>query len=212
MGASGELVRLFAISAIALVLFAGGVYWLRQLPANSSVQESGTMVEVQLLPPGDPTPTSVRNTERQATAAPGDKGRSSDPQPQLIEDREEPSPQPVAVNTPAAPIDLSPAVSRQAPSDDATMKFRQALLRHIARYERYPSEARARHEQGTVEVLFHLRRNGRVIEAWVTTTSGAPLLDQEAIATLYRAEPLPPIPSEMPEELKILLPINFSLQ
>ncbi len=212
VGASGELVRLFAISAIALMLFAGGIYWLRQLPANSGVQESGTMVEVQLLPSGDPTPTSVRTIERQATATPGDKGRSPDPQPEWVEEREEPSTKPIAVDTPAAPIDLPSALSRQAPSDDATLKFRQALLRHIARYERYPAEARARREHGTVEVLFRLRRDGRVIEAWVTTTSGTPLLDHEAIATLYRAEPLPPIPSEMPEELKILLPINFSLQ
>lgn len=211
-GASSEIIRLVVVSAVAVILFTGGVYWLRQLPNNPGALDSGATVQVQLLKTDDPTPIEASAPERQAMAARGNQGHSPEPEPLLSEEDDQ-------VPQVLAPVDSSatantavpPSVSRNIPSE-ATLKFRQALLQHIARFERYPLRARAKGAEGTVHVLFRLRRDGRVLDAQVTTSSGEPVLDTEAIATLYRAEPLPAIPSEMPDELKVLLPIDFSLQ
>jgi len=65
--------------------------------------------------------------------------------------------------------------------------------------------------EGTVRVVFLLRRDGTVLDAWVQSTSGETILDHEAIDTIYRAEPLPAIPGELPDQIRVLLPVNFAL-
>ncbi len=211
-GASSEAVRLIIVSAVAVILFTGGVYWLRQLPEKPGALDSGATVQVQLLQTNDPTPIEAQAPEHQAMITRGNQGRLPEPEP-LWSEEDEQVPQVSAQLDPPATTNVAvpSSVSRNSPSE-AALKFRQALLQHIARFERYPSRARAKGSEGTVHVLFRLRRDGKVLDAQVTTSSGEPVLDTEAIATLYRAEPLPAIPSEMPDELKVLLPIDFSLQ
>lgn len=210
--ASSEVLRLVIVSAFAVMLLIGGVYWLRQLPDKPGVPGSGSTVQVRLLQADDPTPIEASASERQAMVSRGNQDKSSEPEPLWSEDDEQAPPVPAQLD-PLAPTNdaLPPSVFRSSPTE-ATLKFRQALLQHIARFERYPTRARAKGVEGTVQVLFRLRRDGRILEARVTRSSGEPALDVEAIATLYRAEPLPAIPGEMPDELKILLPIDFSLQ
>jgi protein TonB len=83
------------------------------------------------------------------------------------------------------------------------------LDRHIARYHRYPSAARSQQLQGTVETVFSMKRDGSLLGVWVKTTSGKTLLDKEAIETIKRAQPLPPIPSNLPERLNIEVLLEF---
>jgi periplasmic protein TonB len=216
-GASGEIVRLIVVSAVAVILLAGGVYWLRQLPANPGALESGAtvQVQVQLLRTVDPIPVQVPAPDRQVMADRGNGGQSPEPEPSWSDEDDQVPPVPPApaqLDSPAKTnVALPPSISRNSPSE-AALKFRQMLLQHIARYQRYPSSARAKGMEGRVQVLFRLRRDGRVLDAQVMRSSGEVVLDTEAVATLYRAEPLPSIPSEMPDELKVLLPIDFSLQ
>ncbi len=213
VSASNEFIRMFVVSALALALFSGGVYWIRQLPTDSGSHDQGSVVEVKLLQPDTATPVNIPAQDRQQDATRGTEGKSHEPEPVWDANEEQPSPSPVAIEPAATTsLDVSPTASSQVPSDEALAKFREELMRHIAHFEQYPREARARGEQGTVKVLFKLRRDGRIASAWVATSSGETALDEEAVATLYRAEPLPPIPGEMPNELRILLPINFSLR
>jgi protein TonB len=85
------------------------------------------------------------------------------------------------------------------------------LLSHIARFRRYPEDARRQGVKGVVTVLFAMHRDGSVSGVWVRTTSGNLELDTAAIDTIHRAAPLPAIPSELPDNLNVLIPVAFNL-
>ncbi|MTD92731.1 TonB family protein [Hyphomicrobium sp. xq] len=212
VGASGEVVRLLVASALAVILLAGGVYWLHQFPAQPGMLQSGAMVEVQLVSVAELQPTDTASVEGVDVEGISTKsGPSSQQDASIAEEAEQPLQSPHLDPIAKADIDYAPALARSPPTETA-LKFRQILLRHIAQYQRYPAVARMQRLEGTVQVLFRLRRDGSILDAWVSSSSGTPILDTEAISTLYRAEPLPAIPGEMPGELKIVLPIAFSLR
>ena len=96
-------------------------------------------------------------------------------------------------------------------SGSSAISYREALLAHIARYRRYPADARRDHVEGTVEVRFVLDRAGAVQSAWIAASSGRTNLDAEALAAIRRAAPMPKIPSELPDSLDITLPIDFEI-
>jgi protein TonB len=93
----------------------------------------------------------------------------------------------------------------------AAASFQRQLLAHIEKYRRFPDEARWDRQEGTVDVLFAMDRNGLVLGIWIKRSSGYPALDKEAVATVLRAQPLPAIPSELPAPLNITLPIDYGL-
>jgi protein TonB len=89
--------------------------------------------------------------------------------------------------------------------------FQRTLLRHIARYQNYPDEARSARLQGVVQLVFAMTRDGIVLDVWIKSSSGSSILDQAALDTIRRAQPLPRIPSELPDRLNILVPVSFAL-
>jgi TonB family C-terminal domain len=93
----------------------------------------------------------------------------------------------------------------------AASNFQHQLLNHIENYRRYPMEARQNQQEGSVELLFAMDRNGFVLGVWVKKTSGSLVLDREAVATVLRAQPMPTIPDALPAPLNITLPMVFTL-
>lgn len=203
VAASGEVIRLLVASALAVILLVGGVYWLHQHPAAPTAPPSaGATIGVQLVTIPDLEPTDIASVE-------GEYGEELYP-------GNEPSPQREAVITDDGPLAPVPDMNHASggagsPPSEAALRFREVLLQHIARYRRYPAVARAQRLEGTVQIMFRLRRDGTIGDAWVVSSSGVAILDTEAISTLRRAEPLPAIPTEMPGDLRIALPIAFSL-
>lgn len=114
----------------------------------------------------------------------------------------DPAPAPQAITTP----DLSVASDNGSPgqqsiikpeagigaSADAASEFQKRLLAHIETYREYPDAAKRGRLEGVVELLFAMDRNGAVLGVWIKRSSGFPALDKEAIATVLRAQPLPP--------------------
>ena len=205
---SAEMARLVAASALAVLILAGGVYWLHHLPARTGTPENSGYLQVRLVLSDDQPTFPTTSGERRTNPARGAPGITTEPEP-LSEDV--PLPEPTSPSDRTATVANADASSsrRKAASDKAVAKFRQQLLRHIARFQRYPSSTHGRAERN-VQVLFRMRRDGSLLDAWVSSSSGDVILDGEAIATLHRAEPLPSIPGELPGELRILLPIAFS--
>lgn len=217
-GASGgwladDLRRLLIPSTMATLLLVGGVYWLRlQLPAASADQGQASMVQVHLLPRPDPIPIPIAAAPQSVK---GEAAAHSD----APADQSEPSPVGEAVAIPSVPassnVDApSPRVRSapllaSAPPSAVAMKFQQALLRHIARYRRYPNAARLERLRGTVDTLFSMSRDGTLLGVWVRTSSGQAVLDQEALETIRHAQPLPPIPPGLPERLTIQIRLAF---
>ena len=83
----------------------------------------------------------------------------------------------------------------------------------LERNKRYPDSAVSRLEQGVVKVFFSLDRKGSLIESRVQSSSGVTALDEEALALLRRAQPLPPPPRELAgERVDLTVPIRFNLK
>jgi protein TonB len=188
------------------------VYWLRHQPTRPSSSEGGTTIQVRLLPAPDPAPLPLAAAEVAASGLADTQAAQplSESLDEIDQDDFSISPA-ITKRTPAS----SPAVrtSPNAPhraAPDVAIRFQQALLRHIARFQHYPALARASSLEGTVQVVFLLRRDGTIEDAWVETTSGQVVLDDEAVATVRRAAPLPQIPTELPDELRVLLPVAFA--
>ena len=81
----------------------------------------------------------------------------------------------------------------------------------INRAKRYPREAEMRGIQGVVVVTFAMRRDGTLISARVSRSSGSELLDEAAVETLQRAS-LPPVPEEFSDDtFSAAVPISFSV-
>jgi protein TonB len=87
------------------------------------------------------------------------------------------------------------------------------LVRQLQRYKCYPSEAQARSEQGVVLLGFSLDRSGHVLAHRIVQSSGYPDLDDEVMAMIMRAEPLPAFPASMPQaRIDLTVPIRFSIK
>lgn len=100
---------------------------------------------------------------------------------------------------------------RQAGAVDGAPRsnYQSALFAHVLRYRYYPDAARPDRLRGVVRVQFALARDGRIMSAWVQTSSGHQILDDAALDALRRAQPLPPIPPELPDEVEVLLPLDY---
>ncbi len=60
---------------------------------------------------------------------------------------------------------------------------------------------------------FTMDRAGHVLSAALVRSSGSPALDEEAVALIHRAEPMPPMPAEMQgPTVTLTVPITFALR
>lgn len=100
----------------------------------------------------------------------------------------------------------------QAQSGADVQQFRALLLRHIERFRRYPDDARQAGLEGTVQVHFEMNRQGQVIDLWIEMSSGSRSLDNEALAAILRARPLPALPANWPSPMEVTLPIGYTLK
>jgi periplasmic protein TonB len=205
------LLRFVLVTAIVGALFFSGVYWFRlQVATGGGAAEATTVVQVHLLPRADTLPIPAAPATQSVAA----EVRSPASNP--IE-----APATISVPTPAARPSRAPSISQPAASstslrssndatpNSATLEFKNALLRHIAKFQRYPKSAERQRLQGTVQAVFSVSRDGRLLDAWVKTSSGEAELDKAAIDTIRRAQPLPVIPSVLPDPIKIELALGF---
>lgn len=120
---------------------------------------------------------------------------------------------PPKIDAPEAVTTAAPAVGAGREAVLAQATWQKSLLSHLNTHKRYPSEARARGQQGTVKVQFTIDRTGKVIESLVLTSADAGALDAEALAVLRRSSPLPAPPDSMPgETITLILPIQFHIK
>ena len=60
---------------------------------------------------------------------------------------------------------------------------------------------------------FSVDRNGRVLARSITRSSGVAALDEEVMAMVQRAQPLPAFPPAMTQHsINLVVPIRFSLR
>jgi len=107
----------------------------------------------------------------------------------------------------------APTLNAGASAAAAAASYRSILASHLQRFKQYPGSARANHEQGTTSVNFTVTRNGRVTRSRLAKSSGVASLDQETLALIQRAQPLPPFPPEMREaSVSFTVPFSFTMR
>lgn len=88
--------------------------------------------------------------------------------------------------------------------------YETILRRHISAHSRAPADRRGRRLTGMVIVRFRVERDGQIVDARVLRSRGAKL-DEAALATLWRSEPLPSVPDHYSAPLEVDMPIDFQM-
>jgi periplasmic protein TonB len=92
-------------------------------------------------------------------------------------------------------------------------RWQSQLFAHIEHFKRYPDKARSRGSQGSAKVAFTIDHEGRLVSSRVIQSSGSETLDNETLAMLARAQPLPRPPDQASDaDLTIVFQMNFNIK
>ena len=93
----------------------------------------------------------------------------------------------------------------------AFVDYKAQLLAWLEKHKEYPRRARLRRQEGTALLEFVMDRSGQVLEYRIVESSGYKLLDEEVVAMIERASPLPTPPAAMTgERFNYTVPIWFN--
>jgi protein TonB len=177
--------------------------------------------------PAPSEPTSADPKPQRGPPTPPEPMR----QPKILRVREAAVTMPAAADMPRRAEDNAPAQRAMAPPATATpsaaAQVRSAaafnagaaptwqglLLGHLEQFKRYPGMAQQHGQQGVVYLRFTMNREGEVLSAKIERSSGYDLLDEETLALIRRAQPLPKPPPEVAgDTLELTVPVEFFLR
>jgi periplasmic protein TonB len=191
--------------------------------------------ELPLTPPDIPTPEVVlskpepqkKKVEEPKLEKPKEKPKKDkvekpkpkpepDPEPETVQ---KPTQQTVQQQADKAAAPLQPSTAPAAPSaadvarvSAAKVTWRGILEAHLQKFHKYPRSAQRRNVEGTVLLRFRMDRNGKVLSYSIERTSEHEVLDEAALAMIERAQPLPPLPDDVPgESIELIIPANFNI-
>lgn len=102
------------------------------------------------------------------------------------------------------------SASSSRSSSMSPQRWQSRLAAHLEkRKKRYPPEARSRGEEGTVYVRFQIDNGGNVLSVSLSRSSGSSALDQEVLALIKRASPVPAPPPDANKS--VTMPMKFKL-
>ena len=121
--------------------------------------------------------------------------------------------------TSAPPASAAPVADRAAAPQNgawaasaarARATWMSRLSAHLNRYKRTPSDQSGWHERRTARVTFTVDRNGRVLSSRLAGSSGISGLDQESLAMIRRADPVPAPPADLASAtITVTVPVRF---
>ena len=209
---SGCFAALVGIHVAAALLF---VAWKNLVPPPDAPPPT-IMIDMAPLPAPKPAPPppapKIRPPEPKPVQKPVQK-------PVLLKEElpVAPSDAELEAAPKTAPVQAAPAATTTpapAPSTSAAAKasFEALLIAHLDKHKRYPPEARMRRHQGVAYIQFTMDRQGKVLSYRLYRSANSQHLDDEVLALIVRAQPLPPIPADRPEQtLEFIVPVQFNL-
>ena len=221
-----DLARWSIAGLVVMGVHAGVIAYLLRTHQPDEIGDSGAVVSVELAPI-DSTPDAVEEDVAPAPETMVESQTVPDPPSEKPPDElmveqppdETPTPDPIPLpkqpekveNMPPPAPRTAQQVKGGAPAIDPS--WQASLVRQLQRFKRYPPEAQSRHEQGVVLLGFTLDRNGHVLAHNIARSSGYADLDEEVMAMILRAQPLPPFPANMTQpRIDLTVPIRFSLR
>ena len=220
------------IVCFAVVVAAHVVAALTLLPSTQASDfEAGAPVIMLELPEAPAAPSTPLSD-----LAPGPPEEQTDPtlppqeETKPIEQEAEvalPTPEPPKPEPPVEQREATAAPSVEIPPSAAApptpgaavhtpaslIRWQSALAARLQRFKRYPPAARTRGEQGTATVAFTIDHEGHLVRSQIVQSSGSSLLDQETLAMLARAQPMPKPPADTPDSaLSFIVPVHFNIR
>jgi periplasmic protein TonB len=160
-----------------------------------------SMVPAQDLPPG---PVEEQESEQ---TPPKEETKPPEPDAEVALAPEPPKPEPPAEEKQAT----APQQARTRPI--SVTRWESLLAAHLEHFKRYPTEARSRGEQGTARVAFTIDHEGHLLRSRIVQSSGSAVLDQETLAMLVRAQPMPRPPDQVSNaDLTFIVPVRFNIR
>jgi protein TonB len=223
---AGELARWTFAALVVVGVHAGALIYFLSVHDPDIVGSNQDIVTVELAPI-DATPDAV---EQDLAPAPETMVESAPlpdiPQPKPPEDTKVERPPDEAPAEIPLPVEKPPEKAQTAPppapitaqkvkggAPTIEPSWQTGLMRQLQRFKRYPASAHSHKEEGVVLLSFSLDRSGRVLAHSIARSSGYPDLDDEVMAMIMRAEPLPPFPASMLQDrIDLTVPIRFSLR
>ena len=99
------------------------------------------------------------------------------------------------------------------PQKEAMLRYQDMVKQKIESYRKYPNWAKKQGFEGAVCLKFVILYNGVCKDIKIIKPSGFNILDKEAVSTIKRAQPFPPIPPELKtSSLTMEVSIVFTLQ
>ena len=191
--------------------------------------------DLPLTPPDIPTPVVVlpkpepvkKKVEEPKPEKPKEKPKKEtvekpkpkpkpDPEPEVVQ---KPTQQTVQQQAAKAAAPVQPSTAPAAPSaadvarvSAAKVTWQGILEAHLRKFQKYPRSALRRNVEGTALIRFRMDREGKVLSYSIERTSEHDVLDEAALAMIERAQPLPPLPDEVPgDSIELIVPANFNL-
>jgi periplasmic protein TonB len=178
---------------------------------TESEERARVDVQQQQKPPEeqiDQTPTRNPDVELpQRTPDPPKQEQEAKQEQQAQDASHAAAPQSAAVT---AALAAAPAPGQDETKTSAAIAtWQRTLVAHLERFKRYPE--RAGGAIGVTRLAFRIDRQGRVLTSRIRQSSGSSALDEEALAMIKRAEPLPrPPDSVLDTDLTFTIPIRYA--
>jgi protein TonB len=155
------------------------------------------------LPPGP-----MEEQESEPTPPPKEETKPPEPEAEVaIPLPEPPKPEPPTEEKHAT----APPQAKTTPS--SVIRWQSLLAAHIEHFKRYPAEARSRGDQGIAKVAFTIDHEGHLLSSRIVESSGSAALDNETLAMLARAQPMPRPPDQLASaELTFVVPVRFNIK
>jgi protein TonB len=226
-----ELGRWAASALVVLALHASAAVLLARWHEPLSGDEGTAAIVVDLAPylgPPAESPYDVAPGPLQEQSEPVPQQQAQKPEERVEEKIEPPPPVPepevvlppepvkprdAPQEEPKPPTPQTTAPPRPRPSAAQVASWHRRIVKQIELHKAPPAASRARRLTGTAQLSFTIDRQGRVRGSRIVQSSSFAALDQEALATIRRAQPFPPPPANMPgETFDFTVPIRFRVQ
>jgi periplasmic protein TonB len=197
-----ELIRWLACGVVVLFAHAGVaaalIEW-REPAEEGEVGIDAIVVEYQPEQKEiEPTAVPVEKAEEKEEPLPEQQSEAMlPPKPEVL-------PEPPHEEVPV--VILRPVQSRAS-----VATWRSQIVTILEHNKRYPSEARARGEQGVTRLAFRIDDQGHLLSSRIIASSGSAALDAETLALVQRAQPFPPPPPELSGS-ELTVPLNFNIR
>lgn len=110
----------------------------------------------------------------------------------------------------ASPVAQPATISNT--SRNHTNAYPARVRAYVESHKVYPRGAKRLRQEGAVTISFTIDREGRLLSSRIVRTSGIAAFDQEALAVLKRAEPMPKPPRDVTgSTLEMTTQLEFNL-